>query len=75
VTALRRPARFWVTFAAVSLGFGGAVDLWAARNDVPGDTASEQVRALGLPDELLAGLLAAAAAAAYVHLKRREPAR
>ena len=68
---MKRPRQFWATAAAVVLGGLGAVDLWANFNDVPGDTASEQIRALGLPDWALASGLAAGAAGLFIHLKQR----
>lgn len=68
---MTKPGRFWGTFVGVVLGFGGSVDLWANYNDVPGDTLSERIRALGIPDWLLATLLGGTAAELYVHLKQR----
>ena len=72
---MTRPARFWVPFAAAFAIVGGVVDLWANFNDTTGDTASEQIRGLGLPDPVLAFALAGSAAGLYVHLKRRESER
>ena len=68
---MRRPARFWLTFVGAFAATFTAVDVWANFNEEPGDTASEQIRALGLPDWLLAVSLSGAAAGLYVHLKRR----
>ena len=68
---MKRPRQFWATATAVVLGGLGAVDLWANFNDVPGDTASEQIRLLGIPDWVLGGSLLGVAGVLFVHLKHR----
>lgn len=68
---MTRPHRFWWPFVGAFAATFAAVDLWANGNAVEGDTFSEQVRALGLPDVVLAAGLFGAAGGLFVHLKRR----
>lgn len=68
---MRRPARFWWPFVGSFAAAFTGIDLWADGNDVEGDTFSEQWRALGLPDSVLATLLGATAVGLFIHLKQR----
>ena len=47
---MRHPGRFWWPFVGSFAALFAGVDLWADGNDVEGDTFSESVRTLGLPD-------------------------